>query len=142
MNILLLLLQSQHACMGFRDAVFLASWVEKPSSWAPAVSRYVWSPEAFFCGRRGRCFFLLCLHKLKQTCQHICAARNQTTVLDGLMEKKHFGRESLKMKLVEAEYIFLHKQKHVYSLSCICKAIFDFKLYMQQLVKKKYIAFQ
>lgn len=88
-DILFHLLQTQRACMFFSDGVFLASWVEKSSSCAP-VSLYVWSPEAFFGGWMGwgGGVFLLCLHKLNYSRQHISAARNQTTVLDGLMEKK------------------------------------------------------
>lgn len=39
-------------------------------------------------GWGGGGVFLLCLHKLNYSRQHISAARNQTTVLDGLMEKK------------------------------------------------------
>lgn len=103
--------------MFFSDGVFLASWVEKSSSCAP-VSLYVWSPEAFFGGWRaegGGGVFLLCLHKLNYSRQHISAARNQTTVLDGLMEKKILeeGKSENEIRLGRI-YVFYRssKKKH------------------------------
>lgn len=55
--------------------------------------RYTFGHLKHFLGVGGEgggsvCVFLLCLHKLNYSRQHISAARHQTTVLDGLMERK------------------------------------------------------